>query len=281
MRRASPIPETAALPAALGIAVLLLAGCQGTADEPVEHGTATAEEQPPLDEPADEPGTLDPEGESAEAGADDPQSLTEQNEDEPDPEQSVEHETGQPRDTGAPEDQDQAEGEEAAEEPEADNDVLDVTEFSAEPQRSRGFPDLLTEVPEDSELLLGEVRAGVHEGYHRIVFDHVGEGAPGWSAEYVDEAVEPGSGFPMELEAEAILYVGVVGLVPGNAGQEQGQLELREWNDPQNTMFTDVATTFVHHGSANYYIGLDAEREFRVSVWEHPNGPRLIIDVLV
>lgn len=261
MRRASPIPKIVALPAALGITALLLAGCDGTADESGEQNNATADQQPPLDEPTDEPGT--PLREATEA-ADDPQAP-------------AEPETGEAQDTDV---RQEAEREEPAEDSETDNDVLDVTEFSAEPQRSRSFPDLLTEVPEESELLLGEVRSGIHEGYHRIVFDHVGEGAPGWSAEYVDQAVEPGSGFPVELEAEAILSLGVVGLVPANAGQEEGQLELREWNDPQDTVFTDVATTFVHHGSANYYIGLDSERQFRVSVWEHPNGPRLIIDVL-
>lgn len=162
-----------------------------------------------------------------------------------------------------------------------DSEVLDVSEFTAESQESSGFPDLLTEVPEEADMLLSEVRVGIHEGYHRIVFDHTGAGAPGWVAEYVDEAVEPGSGLTIDMDSETILYLGVVGLEPGNAGQEDGQLEVVGWSDPQDTVFEEVATTFVHHGSASYYIGLDQEREFRVSVWEHPNGPRLIIDVLV
>ncbi|WP_150461700.1 AMIN-like domain-containing (lipo)protein [Nesterenkonia ebinurensis] len=260
------------LPAALGVAALLLAGCDDLPEEPSgDHEDAATVERPPLDEPTDEPVPQQPGAEDAEA--DQPETFDgEQQGESGDP--GSEAEAGD----AAPDEQ-SAEDEAAASQ--SSNDVLDVTEFSAEPQRSRGFPELLTSVPEDSNLLLGEVRVGIHEGYHRIVFDHVGEGAPGWTAEYVAEAVEPGSGFPVEMDAEVILYVGVEGLVPGNAGEEEGQLELREWSDPQGTVFTDVATTLAHHGSANYYIGLDAEREYRVSVWEHPNGPRLIIDVLV
>lgn len=171
-----------------------------------------------------------------------------------------------------------------AEEPEqqeTDSEVLDASEFSSESQDSPDFPRMLTEFPDDGdELLLTEVRAGQHEGYDRIVFEHTGDGAPGWYAEYVDEAVEPGSGFPLEIDGEAILYLSAVGLVPGNAGSDQGQLELSSLTERKGTVFQDVATTFVHHGAASYYVGLDEEREFRVSVWEHEDGPRLIIDVL-
>lgn len=162
------------------------------------------------------------------------------------------------------------------------SDVLDVSEFSAESQQSAGFPEMLAEFPDDADrLVLQEVRTGRHEGYDRIVFDHAGQGAPAWYAEYVQEAVEPGSGFSLGMESDAKLYISAVGLVPSNAGEQQGHLEISEgWSDTHGTVFNDVITTFVHHGTASYYIGLDAEREFRVSVWQHPDGPRLIVDVL-
>jgi hypothetical protein len=247
--------QSAAFAAALA-ACLFAVGCTGDgAEEPQDAQQAAAtEEQPPLDEPTGEPVTTTSEDQAA----------TVEGEEEGLPEESA---------SGAPE-------EDAEPGSDRENEVLDVTEFSAEPLQSDGFPDLLTEVPEDSHLLLEEVRVGIHEGYHRIVFDHAGAGAPGWSAEYVDEAVEPGSGFPIEMTSDALLYVGVVGLEPGNAGEEEGQLEVADWIDPQGTVFSEVVTTFVHHGSASYYVGLDTEREYRVSVWEHPDGPRLIIDVL-
>ncbi|TLP79005.1 AMIN-like domain-containing (lipo)protein [Nesterenkonia sphaerica] len=247
--------RSAAMAAAL-TACLAVAGCTANGEDlpQQEQQSEGTEEPPPLDEPTHEPLTTASK-DQASTVEDEPEAL---------PEASSES--------------DEHEGEPA---PAPDNEVLDVTEFSADPLQSEGFPDLLTEVPEGSQLLLEQVRVGVHEGYHRIVFDHAGAGAPGWSAEYVDEAVEPGSGFPLEMTSEAILYVGVVGLEPANASQEEGQLQVSEPIDPAGTVFSEIVTTFVHHGSASYYIGLDTVREYRISVWEHPEGPRLIIDVLV
>lgn len=233
-------------PQAMGAALALLLALTACGDDESEP---TEENTPPLEEPTEEP-TEGPAGETADDDAD-PQSEPTEAEDED------------------------------AEPQETESEAIDVSEFSREGQESTGFPDMLTEFPDGGdELLLGEVRVGQHEGYDRIVFEHTGDGAPGWHAEYVDEAVEPGSGFPIEVEGEAILYLSTVGLVPGNAGSDQGQLEVSNWTDQQGTVFEDVVTTFVHHGAASYYVGLDQEREFRVSVWEHENGPRLIIDVL-
>ncbi|WP_147383464.1 AMIN-like domain-containing (lipo)protein [Nesterenkonia natronophila] len=253
-------PQRTVPPAAFAAALaacLLAAGCTGDgAEEPPDAQEAAATvEQPPLDEPTGEPLPTTAEDQAA----------TVEGEEEELPEASASETPEENAEQGS----------------DSEQDVLDVTEFSAEPLQSYGFPDLLTEVPEDSHLLLQEVRVGIHEGYHRIVFDHAGAGAPGWSAEYVGEAVEPGSGFPIEMTSDALLYIGVVGLEPGNAGEEQGQLEVADWIDSQGTVFSEVVTTFVHHGTASYYVGLDTEREYRVSVWEHTDGPRLIIDVLV
>lgn len=222
-----------------------LTACSAVSSEPAEQQT------PPLEEPTEQPQASETQAQT-EDSADAPSSET----------------------TSSPSSDDE-------QSQTSDPEAIDVSEFSTEPQESTDFPEMLTEFPEDGEeLLLEEVRVGKHEGYDRIVFEHIGEGAPGWHAEYVDEAVEPGSGFPLEVDGEAILYLSAVGLVPGNAGSEQGQLEVSQWSDEHGTVFEDVVTTFVHHGTASYYVGLDSERDFRISVWEHEDGPRLIIDVL-
>lgn len=231
-----------------GVAAVLLVGLTACADQ--SESTPEETPAPPLDEPTEE--TAQGQGDESES-----QPANEESDD------TAEH------------------SEDGDAQQENDSEVLDASEFSSEAQESTGFPDMVTELPEGSdELLLTEVRAGKHEGYDRIVFEHTGEGAPGWYAEYVDEAVEPGSGFPVEIEGEAILYLSAVGLSPGNVGSDQGQLELSTLADSKGTVFEDAVTTFVHHGTASYYVGLDQERDFRVSVWEHENGPRLIIDVL-
>lgn len=254
-KQSGAVSKTAAAAAAL-----LLVGATACAD----NSEPTAEETPapPLDQPTEE--TPEDEDGESEPADDEPDAQTDA-----DGDGAGSDGAGQ---DGA--DQDDADQEE-------DSEVLDASEFSAEAQESTGFPDMLTQFPEDGdELLLTEVRAGQHEGYDRIVFEHAGDGAPGWYAEYVDEAVEPGSGFPLEIDGEAILYISSVGLVPGNAGSDQGQLELSTFTETKGTVFEDAVTTFVHHGTASYYVGLDQQRDFRVSVWEHEDGPRLIIDVL-
>ncbi|WP_300343469.1 hypothetical protein [Nesterenkonia sp.] len=271
-----------------GILLLGLAACGGSPED--EHQQAAVKEIPPLEEPDEDSPSVQQEGESGETTQED----ADQGED-PEESDDAAEEVGSPASGSAEstsEDSEEEAARQAAEEAgpsasagddqeDSSSAVLDATEFSAEAQESRGFPEMITEFPEDGEeLLLEEVRVGHHEGYDRIVFEHTGQGAPGWYAEYVEDAVEPGSGFPLEVHGEAILYVSVVGLVPGNAGAEQGQLEISGPIDHPGTVFRGVLTTFVHHGAASYYIGLDERREYRVSVWEHEEGPRLIIDVL-
>lgn len=249
-------PRRAAALLALG---LVLPACGADGAEPTQQDT------PPLDEPTDTPdgGETTASPEAAETR---------------DEVEDVGDEGAEPKSEQNPTQQeDGLNGEGSRNE----SDAIDVSEFSSESQESRGFPDMLTAFPDDGEeLLLSEIRTGEHEGYDRIVFEHAGDGAPGWQAEYVDEALEPGSGFPLEIEADAILYLSAVGLVPKNAGSEQGQLEVFSWTGEQGTVVQEVMTTFVHHGTASYYVGLDRERDYRVSVWEHPDGPRLIIDFL-
>ncbi|NLS09342.1 hypothetical protein HGQ17_04835 [Nesterenkonia sp. MY13] len=223
--------------------VLTLAACspaQTDTEAPVEPVSAAPASTPPLDEPDD--GTAE-------------QSPAE-------PEEAEEEEEGQPQARAAT----------------GGGGPQDVSEFATGAQQSAEFPEPLTSVPDSAGLVLAEVRTGVHEGYDRIVFEHAGQGAPGWRAEYVSTPVEPGSGFPLQVEGEKFLYISAAGL--SQAGSEQQQLELDDWTDTEDTVFEDVVTTFVHNGRASYYLGLDTERKFRVSVWEHQDGPRLIIDVL-
>lgn len=223
--------------------VLALAACspaQPDAEASVEPVSAAPASTPPLDDPDDDLAEQSPE----------------------DSEEAEEEEEGKP----------QARAATGGEGPQ------DVSDFSTGAQQSAEFPEALTPVPDTAGLVLAEVRTGIHEGYDRIVFEHAGQGAPGWRAEYVSTPVEPGSGFPLQVEGEKFLYVSAAGL--SQAGTDHQHLELSDWADDEDTVFEDVVTTFVHNGRASYYLGLDAERKFRVSVWEYEDGPRLIIDVL-
>ena len=76
----------------------------------------------------------------------------------------------------------------------------------------------------DARLSPVDLRFGVHDGYDRVVLDLVGEGAPGWRGEYVDDPTRQAVGEPVYLDGDAYLVVLVRGLVyptePGAAPYE-------------------------------------------------------------
>ena len=47
---------------------------------------------------------------------------------------------------------------------------------------------------ESAKLTVTDVRVGGHEGFDRVVYELGGKGTPGWRVEYVDQAVQDGSG---------------------------------------------------------------------------------------
>lgn len=168
-----------------------------------------------------------------------------------------------------------------ADDAEADEDEaaeIDPARFSTEPRASEGFPETVTPPTDGEDLLLEDVRLGVHEDHDRLVFDHTGSGFPGWQVEYVEEALEPGSGHVIEMEGEAVLAVNVTGMNPGNAAEHQGQLLLETSWDEHDTFVEGTATTIAHHGGASYYISLDEVRDFDVMPLE--DGSRLVVDIL-
>lgn len=231
------------------------------------------------DEPA-EPDSDDEtsEDEESEADAEDGQQPEEE---EPEPEEETEAEPeGDAAEGEAAEDDDAAEAdsEEGQEAPPEGGVEIDPTQFDSELKASEGFPETLLSPGSEEDLLLQDVRLGVHENHDRVVFDHTETGLPGWQVEYVDQAVQPGSGQPIEMDGEAFLAVSVTGMSPGNAAEDQGQLILETTWDEHDTIVEGTATTIAQHGAASYYISLDEVRDFDVVALEE--GSRLVIDIL-
>ncbi|WP_309080957.1 hypothetical protein [Zhihengliuella sp.] len=142
---------------------------------------------------------------------------------------------------------------------------------------SDGFPDALEAPGEGAELLLEDVRVGVHDGFDRIVFDHTDGALPGYRVEYVEEPTEPGSGQPLEMAGSAYLAVHVTGLRPGMAGEEHGHTVLDKAWTGTSDVFQETVTTSVFEGASSYYVSLDEERGFSARMIE--DGSRLVIDV--
>lgn len=59
--------------------------------------------------------------------------------------------------------------------------------------------------PED--LVVTDIQVGTHDGFDRVVFTLEGSGTPGYTAEFVDEAVQDGSGFVHDTGDDKVLLV--------------------------------------------------------------------------
>jgi len=125
-------------------------------------------------------------------------------------------------------------------------------------------------------LTVTDVRVGAHDGYDRVVFDLDGEGTPGWRVEYVDEALDDGSGNPVEVDGDAVLQVAITGTaMPMDSG-------VTEYSgdpvDGPGTSVDQVVYRFVFEGITTAFVGVDGEpRPFRVFALEDP--ARVVVDV--
>ncbi|WP_402469019.1 AMIN-like domain-containing (lipo)protein [Isoptericola aurantiacus] len=131
--------------------------------------------------------------------------------------------------------------------------------------------------PGDGAMLtVTDVRAAAHDGYDRVVFELDGEGTPGWRVEYVDEALDDGSGNPVEVDGDAVLQVVLTGTaMPMDSGvTEYGGDPV----DGPGTSIDQVVYRFVFEGQTTAFVGVDGEpRPFRVFGLDDP--ARVVVDV--
>jgi len=124
-------------------------------------------------------------------------------------------------------------------------------------------------------LTVTNVRVAANEGFDRVVFDLDGDGSPGWRVEYVDEALDDGSGIPIPVEGGAVLQVRVAGTgMPMDTGVEEYS------GDPVNlsgAAVQQVVYRFVFEGYSTAFVGVDEQRPFRVFVLQDPL--RVVVDV--
>lgn len=122
------------------------------------------------------------------------------------------------------------------------------------------------------------VRSAVHDGFERVVIEHAGTGTPSMLVQYVQDPVAPGSGFPIGIEQDAVLEI----IWSGTSTIEDiDEDQLMETNEP----ITDLNTTAVQsvvvfapwEATSSYFIGLDEQRPFAVTILEDP--VRLVVDI--
>lgn len=126
------------------------------------------------------------------------------------------------------------------------------------------------------DLLPTGVRIGVHADVERVVLDFLGEGAPGWRVEYVDEAVEDGSGRPVDVDGDAVLQVVATG-VRYPEGDENDQVVHGKVGAEGTEVVEEVVVSGIFEGQDQVFIGLDEQVPFRVFTLTEPS--RLVVDV--
>lgn len=233
--------------ATVSLAALALSGCQTSPEPPGEPtaggGSETASVAPTRsDEPSSAAGPATPEGDPA-------------------PEDTA---TSAPAATSAP-----------TTTPSASDDLEEsgtaLPDWSSpgpveQPDDARGAP------PQE----ITGVRTGLHDGYDRVVLDLTGdEPVLGWSADYVDRAIEAASGRPMDLDGEDFLQVGVDGIDWLRDAPERYDGQTVRGDGTQ--VVTEVGFGPLFEGQQQVLVGVREATAFRVFGLSDP--ARIVIDV--
>lgn len=128
-------------------------------------------------------------------------------------------------------------------------------------------------------LTVTDVRVAAHDGYDRVVFDldGTGSGRPGWRVEYVDQAVDDGSGDTVRVAGDAILRVSISGTAtPMDSGVDEFSGDRIEPADTE--AIDEIVYRYWFEGYTTAFLGVDeGERPFRVFLLEDPM--RVVVDV--
>ncbi len=126
-----------------------------------------------------------------------------------------------------------------------------------------------------SELRTADIRSGSHEGYDRVVFEFEGNGTPEFLAGYSDEPLQQASGLPVDVPGEAALEITIHGTsldqTPDAKYAGKTTLGLASGN------IKDVTNSGTFEAVSQYFIGLDKQRPYKVTVLENPT--RVVVDV--
>ena len=121
------------------------------------------------------------------------------------------------------------------------------------------------------------IRLGHHDGFDRVVFEFHGTGTPGWTVQYVSQALSQGSGQPIPIKGSAVLSVAITGVgIPPDTGVQEvprGSVSVHD---------TDVVTEAYFDGTfegiSQAFIGTTSKQPFRVYLLTGP--ARIVVEVV-
>lgn len=133
--------------------------------------------------------------------------------------------------------------------------------------------------PQAPMVSVTDVRVGRHDGFDRVVFEIAGEGLAGWNVRYVDEARAAGSGFPIEVDGQAVLAVNLTNIsLPPDAPEG-----IEPWDGPERIRpqgrgpLVEVVEDTVYEGHHTFFVGVTGTVPFQVRRLESPQ--RVVLDI--
>lgn len=127
-----------------------------------------------------------------------------------------------------------------------------------------------------SQLLVTNVRLGIHDSFERVVFDLEGEGDPGWFVDYTDKPMQQGSGNLVQHSGRIALNVNIDGTVyPHELNHEDPEIQTVQG---QGGFVSEVVNAGTYEGRSQFFIGIDEARPYSVQVLEDPK--RVVIDII-
>jgi hypothetical protein len=131
-----------------------------------------------------------------------------------------------------------------------------------------------------ADLVVADVRVGVHDGFDRVVVELAGDGRVGWFTELGDTAFEDGSGASVDVDGGAVLTVmlNAVAFPP-----DLPDPSLR-WEGPRvpapadAVVLTEVVDSIVFEAQHQLFVGLAERVPYRIVRLEDPQ--RVVIDLL-
>ncbi|MDN6738460.1 MAG: hypothetical protein L0L68_10910 [Corynebacterium sp.] len=127
-----------------------------------------------------------------------------------------------------------------------------------------------------AQLLVTDVRLGIHDSFERVVFDLEGEGDPGWFVDYTDKPMQQGSGNLVQHSGRVALNVNIDGTVyPHELNHEDPEIQTVQG---QGGFVSEVVNAGTYEGRSQFFIGIDEARPYSVQVLEDPK--RVVIDII-
>lgn len=128
----------------------------------------------------------------------------------------------------------------------------------------------------DWDLVLTDVRVAQHESFDRIVLEFSGTGPPGWSVNYVNEAVLDGTGDSVTLDGDSVLDIYASHTTWPASDYYGGPRHVAPLDGGD---VTDVYVGGTFEGYTQVLAGIDGARvPFRVFALTDPS--RLVVDVV-